>query len=323
MRIIPVPCIPLVPCEKLSAGILATIHASLSPWADIVHLHTVGPGVMGWFPRLCRKPSLIQFHGVEWKRTRWSPFGSAVLKALERWSVRVNRHFTAVSRVQCEYFRDTYGIQPLYIPGGATPKPRVEAAELSSLGLEPGRYVLFASRLVREKGAHYLIEAFRRASTGDRLVMAGDAPGSEAYKRELHRLAADDPRILWPGFVQGRLLEELFCHARVFIQPSDVEGLSLALLEAMSYGTPCLASDIPENVEALGPHGTTFRRGDVGDLAAKLQNLLDKPRVEGDHTARIRQEYSWDHVADEFERYYRQIIHGAPPAEARPAPLGG
>jgi glycosyltransferase involved in cell wall biosynthesis len=314
MRIVRLPCIPLTSCEKLSASILGVLHAALSPWADIVHLHSIAPGAMGWFARLCHKPTVLQFHGVEWQRARWSPLGSAVLHALERCSVRVNGHFTAVSRAQCDYYRRTYGIEARYIPGGAVVEPPVEPRELATLGLVPGHYALFAARLVREKGAHYLIEAFRRLDTRAKLVIAGDVRGADAYRQELHRLAGGDGRIVWPGFVQGRLREELFSHARVLVQPSDVEGLSIGVLEAMGRGTCCLVSDIPENVEAVGADGITFRRGDVGDLAAKLGDILDGRDTDagrGARTmARVRDEYSWDRIADAFERYYREVAAG-------------
>ncbi len=322
MQIIGVPSIPLSACEKLSAGVASVLHASLSPWADIIHLHSVGPGVMGWLPSLCRKPSLVQFHGIEWRRARWSRFGSVVLKGLEQATVRCNRRFTAVSETQCSYFQDVYGIKVRFIPGGATVKPVPEPRDILSLGLEPRRYVLFASRLVREKGAHYLVEAFRRLGTTDRLVIAGDVQGAEAYREELHRLAGGDPRIIWPGFVEGRLLEELVGHARVFVLPSDLEGMSLALLEAMGYGTCCLASDIPENIEALGDAGLTFRREDPVDLAAKLQTLLDDPasvQVYGERAAaRVCERFSWDRVADEFECWYQEILKGKARRIAQP-----
>lgn len=319
MRIIGVPCLPGSTTEKVSAGVMAAIRAGLSPWADVVHLHSVGPGIMGWFTRLCRKPTLVQFHGIEWRRTRWSRFGRFVLRTLERGTVRANRHLTAVSRTQVEYFRTAYGREARYIPGGAEVRAPRPAREILALGLEPGRYVLFASRLVREKGAHLLIEAFRRLSGPDRLVLAGDVPGETAYREELRRLAGDDPRIVWPGFVQGPLLEELFSHARVYVQPSDVEGLSLALLEAMGCGVCCLASDIPENAEAVADGGCLFRRGDAADLAARLQDLLDHPETAAGYGARgaerVRREYSWDRIAGEFERYYEEILQGAAPHE--------
>lgn len=314
MKIITVPSIPGAGCEKLSASIAAMIHAGLSPWADIIHLHTVAPGAMGWFMRLCRKPALVQFHGVEWQRSRWSSGGSKVLKILERRTILNNRRFTAVSHAVCDYFQATYGVGVRYIPGGADLKKILPAHEILALGLTPGRYVLSASRLVREKGAHHLIEAFRRVDTSFKLVLAGDVHGEDAYKQELQRLAGTDARILFTGFVTGPLLEELYGHACLYVQPSDVEGLSLALLEAMGYGTCCLVSDIPENREAIGSCGFSFRRGDAVDLAARLQHLLDHPDVADicrvQARARVKDEYAWDRVADDFATYYQEILRG-------------
>jgi glycosyltransferase involved in cell wall biosynthesis len=316
MEILAVPCLPLPQAEKLTASVFGVVHASLTGWADVVHLHHVGPGALGWLPRLVRKPSVLQFHGLEWKRSRWGRVGATVLKALEWWSVRTNRRFTAVSQVQCEYFADAYGITVRYIPSGTDVRTPPPAREIRRLGLEPGRYLLFASRLVREKGAHYLIEAFRRLNSPHKLVVAGDVPGAAAYRQELEALAGGDTRILFPGFVEGRLLEELFGHALLYVQPSEVEGLSIALLEAMSYGLPCVTSDIPENREATNDLGMTFRSGDVDDLACVLRTALAvASRSDGAEARALMQtRYSWDHIADEFEAYYAEVLGLRPSA---------
>jgi glycosyltransferase involved in cell wall biosynthesis/uncharacterized NAD(P)/FAD-binding protein YdhS len=318
MHIIGVPSVPLTAGEKLSAGLASVAHASFSSWADLVHLHTVGPGCVGFLPRLLGKKAVVQFHGIEWQRARWSGFGSRVLKALEQATVRTNRHFTAVSESQCAYFRQHYGLDIRFIPGGAERKTAPEPLEILSLGLQPRRYILFAARLVPEKGAHYLIDAFRRQDTAEHLVIAGDVPGAESYREELKCLAGNDPRILWPGFVQGRLRDELLGHARAFVLPSDLEGLSLALLEAMNFSNCCLVSDIPANLEALGDTGMTFRQGDPSDLAEKLRLLLQEPDpadLYGPRAAeRALQFFSWEHVTDRFEALYTEILSGSRPA---------
>lgn len=318
MQVCGVPSIPGKSAEKLSAATVSVAHAAFSSWADIVHLHSVAPGALGWLCRLRRKPAILQLHGIEWQRARWSRFGSNVLKTLERASVRCNRHLTAVSRTQCDHIRATYGADIRHIPGGAEAKPAPAPREILALGLEPGRFILFASRLVREKGAHDLVTAFRRLETDDKLVIAGDAPGHDAYKQELRDLAAGDPRIVWPGFVQGRLLDELFAHARIYVHPSSLEGLSLALLEAMQFGTCCLASDIPENLEAIGDGGLAFRQGDVSDLAAKLTWLREHPdeavRLGAKASARCHTLYSWDRITDAFELFYHEASQRVPGA---------
>jgi len=164
---------------------------------------------------------------------------------------------------------------------------------------------------VREKGAHYLIPAFRKLDTDFKLVMAGDVKGEKTYKAELQELAGGDERILFPGFVEGRALEELFSNAACYVQPSELEGLSIALMEAMSYGCPCLASDIPENREAIGDVGRTFKNADIDDLSVQLGLLCDTAHsIEAGERARerVRKNYSWDLIADEFERFYLGLL---------------
>ncbi|HEY3418251.1 MAG TPA: glycosyltransferase family 4 protein [Armatimonadota bacterium] len=318
MEIVTVPSLFLPQGQKISAGLYSSIHASLDRWADVIHLQHVCPGAMAWFTRMCRKPSVIQYHGLEWKRSRWGSFGAAVLKGLERWSVLVNTHFTAVSAQQCQYFRDTYNINVSYIPTGAEIKPHVDAQEITALGLHPQRYILFAARLVRDKGAHYLIPAFRRLMTDYTLVIAGDTSGNNEYKQELLDLAGDDPRILFPGYVEGRLLHELFSNALMYVLPSEIEGLSIALLEAMSYGLCCLVSDIPENLEALGGCGFTFQNRNIDDLSRQLQHIMANPQATNQYArhavARVAEHYSWDRVTDQFEQLYQEI---ALPARSR------
>jgi len=311
MQIIPVPSIPSAQMEKLTSSFFSVLHASVTRWADVIHLQHVGPGAFAWFAHLLRKPTLIQYHGLEWKRSRWGQGGSGVLKGLERLSFAVNRNFTAVSLEQCRYFKDHYGVDVRFIPTGTEVKYPTPAQEIYQLGLQPKQYVLFASRLVREKGAHFLIPAFRRLDTDRKLVIAGDVPGAGNYKQELLELAGDDPRIIFPGFVEGRLKDELFSQALVYVLPSEIEGLSIALLEAMSYGVCCLISDITENLEAAGGNGVSFRCGDVGDLSAKLQQLLSADGLPewmaANAIEHVRQNYTWDRITDEFEAYYQAL----------------
>ncbi|MHB9108694.1 MAG: glycosyltransferase family 4 protein [Armatimonadota bacterium] len=312
MEIMTTPCFRMPQLEKVSASLYSTMHASVNSWADLVHLQHVVPGALAWLVRFCGKPSVIQYHGLEWKRSRWGWMGQVVLKALEQWSVCVNHHFTAVSKEQCHYFHRTYGIDIRYIPTGAEIPEPTSPQEILALGLMPKRYILFASRLVQEKGAHYLIPAFRRLDTDCKLVIAGDIPGGGAYKQHLLQLAGDDARIIFPGFVTGRLRDELFSHALVYVQPSDIEGLSIALLEAMSYGLCCLVSDIPANKEAVGEQAISFQCSDIDDLSVKLRMVLAKKTM-ADVMAtgaveRVRAHFCWDRITDQFEEYYQEII---------------
>jgi glycosyltransferase involved in cell wall biosynthesis len=317
MRIVPVFSLSHSAMEKVSCGFSAAMRAVLArDRFDIVHNHSVGAGAFGFLPRLRGIRTILQMHGIEWKRTRWSKFGIGVLRILEAMSLRSHNAYTAVSKTQCEFYRNHTGVKMIYIPTGADIKPHTPVQELVRLGLRGNDYILFASRLVREKGAHHLIQAFRKLETDAKLVIAGDAKGEEDYKNELRRLAEGDHRILFPGYVEGRLLDELFSNALIYVQPSELEGLSIALLEAMSYGNCCLVSDIPENQEAIGKTGETFRNADPDDLQTRLARLLpaaDRRQSLGQAAReRVRREYSWDSVADRFEQLYTSLLnHGA------------
>ncbi|KPK84462.1 MAG: hypothetical protein AMJ81_05420 [Phycisphaerae bacterium SM23_33] len=197
------------------------------------------------------------------------------------------------------------------IPSGAEVKQPVAAREILRLGLAERSYILYVGRLSEEKGAHHLLSAYRRLATDCRLVLAGPPCGRRYYGR-LRDLAGADQRILFTGPVRGRLLEELFSNARLYVQPSQLEGLSLALLEAMSYGNGCLVSDIPENLEAIGPAGWHFRSGSPDSLAERLGGLLDhrEEALAAGQLARTRvqQHYNWDRVTDRLEALYRDLL---------------
>lgn len=312
MKIFSVPCIPVRQMEKLSASQAAGIRVALNNWPDIVHYHSVSPGSTAWIAKLMGKQTVIQMHGLEWKRSRWGTSGVYVHRLLEKLSLLSKSNLTAVSMVQCQHFSKNYKIPTKYIPCGVNIKRKVPAKELFQVGLEPNRYILFASRLVKDKGAHYLIPAFRKLKTDYKLVIAGDVPNEEKYKNLLLDLAENDKRIIFPGFVEGRLLEELFSNSAIYVQPSEIEGLSIALLEAMSYGLPCLVSDIPENIEAIGNCGITFKSKDIHDLSEKLSLLLDqrypKRALAEKAIERVKTFYCWDSIAMEFDRYYRSIL---------------
>jgi len=311
MRIVGIPCVPVRCLEKLSASAMAAFHVMLNGKFDIVHLHHVGPGSFAWIPKLRGAKCVFQSHGLAWRSNPWGAGGSMFLHALERVAVRQCDARTGVSMAQCRYYRDRYGLDMTYMPAGAKVREKVEPREIRRLGLSPNRYVLYVGRLSPEKGVHHLVSAFGRLATSCRLVLAGSACGGR-YEKELHALAGGDERIRFLGFVQGRPLAELFSSARIYVQPSELEGLSLALLEAMGYGVPCLVSDIPENLEAIGEDGWHFRNKDAAGLAERLNWMLAHPRrtlAAGERTrSRVREHYSWDRIADQCERLYEGAL---------------
>jgi glycosyltransferase involved in cell wall biosynthesis len=281
---------------------------------DLVHVHAAGPSMYAIFPRLIGIPTVVQTHGLEWRRDKWGVVAKAFFKMADFTAVYFPNKTTAVSIVQKNYYEKKFGKEIKYIPPGVSVAKKRKPRWLLEQGLAPHRYILFAARLVEEKGAHYLIEAFRTIQTDIKLVIAGDAAHAEKYRALIRDKANGDQRIVFPGFVTGRPLEELFGNAYIFCLPSTLEGLPIALLEAMSYGNCCLVSNIPENMEAIGDYGYTFKNRNVQDLRRKLQNLIENPEhveLKKEMSRKhVLQNYSWDMIADQMEAFYYSILKG-------------
>ena len=313
MEIRTVPSVNTKSFHKFSICFQATRDVMARRDTDIVHVHAVGPSLFSIFPRLVDIPTVVQTHGLEWKRDKWGIVGKTFFKLSDYSVVYFPNKATAVSKVQKQYYENKFGREVVYIPNGVSPVERQAPRWILEQGLDPGRYILFAARLVEEKGAHFLIKAFRNIDTAMKLVVAGDAAHAEKYKAMLRQEARDDPRILFPGFVTGEPLAELFSNAYLFCLPSTMEGLPVALLDAMNYGNCCLSSDIPENLEALEDYGFTFRNRDVEDLNHVLKDLIAHPeKVEGKKNAareHVRKNYSWDRVTDQMEELYRSVLN--------------
>ncbi len=327
MRIVWLPRIKPYWAEKTSGALAAACKALVSESPDILHFHSVAAGTTAAVLRMKRVPCVLQMHGIEWMRTRWGGMARGVLKSMESVSVACADAITAVSNSQCEYFDNQYARYCEYIPTAADIKDFVPAKLISDLGVQAHQYVLFAARMVPEKGAHHLIKAFRRVSPDLHLVLAGEAPVSSHYQQELLDLAAGDPKISFAGHVRGRLLGELFSNAALFVQPSELEGCSIGLLEAMSYGLPCLASDIPENKEVVGDAGWLFRNKDVDDLERALNWSVHHEMAGLELGAKARRRvqalFSWDHVVDQLEDLYGHAIwhfRGGHTEFVKPAP---
>jgi glycosyltransferase involved in cell wall biosynthesis len=314
MRIVWLPSVKPHWAEKSAGALMAAAKALKEESPDILHLHSVVAGSLAPLLRSKVAPCIVQMHGIEWLRTRWGAFAKGVLKAMERASLGSANAITAVSQTQCEYFKSQYNLDSEYIPTAADIKDFASPKLICDMGIQPRKYVLFAARLVPEKGAHHLIEAFRRLSTDHSLIIAGEAPAAGGYGQELLDMAKGDSRIRFIGRVQGRLLEELFSNAELFAQPSELEGLSIGLIEGMSYGVPCLASDIPENREVVGDAALLFRNKDVDDLQKQMNwafsNVGAMAKFAENGRQRVREFFTWERVVDQLETLYQRVAYG-------------
>lgn len=301
--------------EKPCGALLAALRSYAEPRPDILHLHSVAAGAAASILKWRGVPCVVQMHGIEWKRSRWGHTGRFALRALEKCAFYFGDAFTAVSQVECDFYNQRYDIPVAYVPSAAEVKPAVRPNRLAELGIKPGEYILFVSRLVPEKGAHYLIKAFQEIAIDCSLIIVGSGPARSRYVSELRRLASRSPRIMFLGYINGPLLDELFSNARIFVQPSEIEGLPISLLEAMASGNICIASDIPENLEALGNAGIPFRSKDPNDLACKLRWAIENEYATSElrHRAveRVARYFSWDAVTTSLEQLYTSALRAA------------
>lgn len=294
----------------VTSSFFAALYAAFSR-TDVVHIHAEGPAFWCWIPRVLGKRVVVTIHGLDWQRAKWQRcFGKTYIRWGEKMAVRFADEIIVLSQNVQTYFEETYGRKTVFIPNGVNTPECVPVVEIGKrFGLEKEDYLLFLGRLVPEKGVHTLIEAFRKVDTKKKLVIAGGCSDSDDYLEEVKALAAMDERILFTGFAQGKLLEELYSNAYLYVLPSEVEGMPLSLLEAMSYGNCCLVSDIPECAGVVEDQGVTFPAGNVTALADALQKLCDDPcQVQRcRETARdfICGKYNWDDVAAKTLELYQ------------------
>ena len=292
----------------MTASFSAAIRAAFGKY-DVVHFHAEGPCAMMWIPKLFGKKCIATIHGLDHQRAKWGKFASWYIRTGEKCAVRFADEIIVLSQNVKNYFSNTYNRKTVFVPNGVTRPNIIQADELTKLySVNKDEYILFFGRLVPEKGLRYLIEAYKQVKTDKKLIIAGGSSDSGAFEQEIKSLALDDPRIVFTGFVQGRLLNELCSNAYIYVLPSDLEGMPLSLLEAMSYGNCCLTSDIDECASVLGEFGITFRRGDVQDLKEKLQQLCDDPQRVNLFKAQaadyICSKYNWEDVVTQtFELY--------------------
>lgn len=310
--------IPTFQNKKLNAivySFLATVRALLGRY-DVIHFHAEGPCSMIWIPHLLGIYTVATIHGLDWQRSKWGGFATKYLKFGERMAAKYADEIIVLSRNVQQYFKDNYKRDTVYIPNGIN-KAEIVEAQIITKKYDIGKddYILFLARLVPEKGLDYLLEAFEKIDTDKKLVIAGGSSHTNDYVEfinkkvdEINENSSKEKRIIMTGFVQGRELEELYSNAYVYVLPSDIEGMPISLLEAMSYGNCCLVSDIDENIEVVGIHGESFIKGNVENLYKKLCELVqDKDKVKSykeNVQGYVLNKYSWNKTVEMTEVLY-------------------
>lgn len=277
---------------------------------DVVHIHAEGPAAFCWIPKLFGKRIIVSVHGLDWQREKWkSQAAAGFIRLGEHCAVNYADEIIVLSKNIQNYFYNTYRRDTVLIPNGVDTPKIVNADRIQKeYGLEKDGYILYLGRLVPEKGILYLIEAFKQIETTKKLVIAGGGSDTDNYVKELKQAGSKDQRVLFTGFVQGHLLEELYSNAYLYCLPSDLEGMPLSLLEAMSYGNCCVVSNIAECTEAVEDHAVVFQKGNIEDLASKLQKLCNHSELVNTYKKEaadfICGKYNWDDVVEQSLSLY-------------------
>lgn len=276
---------------------------------DVIHYHAEGPALWIWIPRIFKIKTIVTIHGLDWKRDKWhGGIGAKYIKFAEKLISKYATHIIVLNKDTEKYFFEVYNRKTIYIPNGVQSPEYKKLNLLKRYGLTKGNYICSVSRLTKEKGIHLLIKAFNNIDTEKKLVIAGDSSDTEDYKKYLYKLASRNSNIIFTGFLNKEELQELYSNSYSFIIPSNLEGMPMALLEAMSYGNCVIGSDIKEIYEVIEDKGILFKNGNIKDLEKKLRFIIKNPEVVESYSkatsAYVLQKYNWNEIAEKTENLY-------------------
>lgn len=309
VRLCVLPSVNTKHLDTVTHTALAVAHALAHP-VDVLHFHSIGPAAFSILPRLLPKRARIiaTLHGLDWMRAKWRWPARAFLRAAAWGAVRFPHRTIVVSKKMQEYF-EARGKRTIHIPNGVETPFLRPLESLRRFGLTPDGYALWIGRFVPEKRVEDLIAAFRAFAGGKQLLLAGLLPENDGYVRRLKELAQGDTRIVFSGGLFGQERAEALSNAWLVALPSELEGFPIALLEGMRYGRPVIASEIPENLEALRPgiNGLGYPAGDVSALTERLQwaeahasEIATMARQAATDAAL----FDWDVITDKTEAVY-------------------
>ncbi len=311
VKIKTVPTLSQKGLEALVYSFFATIMAIFKKY-DVIHYHAEGPAAMLWLTHLFRIKTVVTIHGLDWKRAKWGKIAKKYIKFGEKMAVKYADRIIVLSKSVQNYFKEEYGRETEFIPNGIE-KPEFAKAEIikEKYNLDKDEYFLYLGRIVPEKGVHYLLDAFKKVKTDKKLVISGGASHTNDYLELIKEKAKKDDRVIMTGFIQGKELEEMFSNCYAYCLPSDIEGMPISLLEAMSYGKTCIVSDIPENIEIAGEYAIPFKMGNSQDLKKKIEKIInDKKSLFNENEI---QQYilgicDWNNVVRKTENLYTEIL---------------
>lgn len=309
IHVVTVPTFQKKSLNAIVYSFFATLKIVFKPY-DVVHFHAEGPCAMLPIAKIFRKRCVATIHGLDWQRSKWGGFATKFLLFGEKMAARYADEVIVLSRNVQNYFRENYGRETVYIPNGIEKQEMHEPDIINrKYGLEGRDYHLFLARIVPEKGLHYLIEAYTKMRTDKKLVIAGGSSHSDGYFEDIKKACKGNENIIFTGFVQGQELEELFSNCYAYVLPSDIEGMPISLLEAMSFGCNCLVSDIPENIEVVGKNAFKFKKGNAESLKQSLEMMEALSEETWNYNRKkimeyVQENFGWDDVAGRTLKVY-------------------
>ena len=312
MRLVKLPTIENKYFDTIIHSFLSSLHALWQPY-DAALYFIAGNSPVTWIPRLVGTRTLLNVDGLDWKREKWPTFAKKYIQFAEYLATKLPTMYLTDSRVVQNYYRDRFGDTPVNIAYGSDVEILPPGETLARFGLEAGRYILFVGRLVPENCAHHLIDAFKRLKTDLKCVIVGDAAYAQEYIASLKARAADDPRIIFTGYVFGKGYHELGSNAQIFVETSGVGGTHPALVEAMAFSNCVIVNNTAENQETIGHAGFAYD-GKLGAdaLYPILKELIENPERVSEYArlAKLRAQthYNWETVADEYERLLYDLL---------------
>jgi len=319
VKIIYLPCVATKNLETITHTLIASFHAIFQKY-DVIHYQAPGPSSLCWIVKLFNPGALLiaTFNSRDELHQKWGRIAIAYLKFGEWVISKVPDRTITVSEILRDYIKEKYNKTATIIHNGSAVNISKGNDELKKWNLEKEKYFLSVSRLVRHKGIHYLIHAFQKAQKNGeipadfKLAIVGDSANTDEYVSYLKEISKGDKNIVFTGTQMGEPLAQFFSNTFAFIQPSEAEGLSNALLEAMGYGLATIVSDIPENKSVVGENGILFENKNEEDLKSKLIFAIKNPdfmKESGEKGKLNAQEnYSWDKNASRTLELYKDLI---------------
>ena len=306
------------PTTRIS-GVEAFVHTLLGVLyagimrPDILHIHAIGPAMFTPLARLIGLRVVVTHHGPDFDREKWGKFASWLLRMGEKWGMLYANQRIVISNVIRQLVIDMYGLDSVVIPNGvALPVIPESMDTLYKFSLVPRKYILLVSRFVPEKRHLDLIEAFVQSGlSGWKLVLVGEVDSHDRYCMNVLSSAERTAGVVITDFQSGNALQELYAHAGIFVLPSSHEGLPIAMLEALSYGLPVLASDIPANLEVGLPEEHYFTLGDTKALSQSLHRFAEN-HDHGEQRLKWRkwvgERYRWPLIAMQTYEVYKSAV---------------